>query len=260
MSRRWVRFERDGIAGFGELRGELRGEQIAVHTGDLFQAPRPTGEALALADVRLLAPCMPSKMIGLWRNFPALGSVLGMETPQRALYFLKANSAFADPGTVIERPPGYDGTVVFEGELAIVIGRRATRVAIEDAGDYIFGFTCINDITALDLIHDKDFPHWTRAKGFDTFGPFGPAIATGLDWRALRVRTLHNGTERQNYALADMLLSPERLVSELSHDMTLLPGDVIACGTSVGVGRLKPGATVEVEIEGIGRLVNHYAQ
>ena len=128
--------------------------------------------------------------------------------------------------------------------------------------DHIFGYTCINDVTAVDLISkNQTFAQWTRAKSFDGFGAFGPVVATGLDAASLRVRTVLDGQERQNYPVSDMIFPPARLVSLLSQDMTLMPGDVIACGTSVGVGTMKnPTNTVEVSIDGVGTLGNVFTQ
>ena len=149
--------------------------------------------------------------------------------------------------------------MVYEGELGIVIGKRCTAVAEADAPGCIFGYTCINDVTAAEILNkDASFAQWTRAKSFDTFGAFGPVIATGLDPSTLAVRTILNGQERQNYPVADMIFPPARLVSLISQDMTLEPGDVIACGTSVGVGSMKPGSSVSIVIDGIGTLSNRY--
>jgi 2-keto-4-pentenoate hydratase/2-oxohepta-3-ene-1,7-dioic acid hydratase in catechol pathway len=152
--------------------------------------------------------------------------------------------------------------VVYEGELGIVIGRAISNASESEAAEAIFGYTCVNDITASDIIaRDKTFAQWARAKSFDGFGPFGPVIATGLDVNALHVRTELNGKERQNYPLNDMIFSPALLVSLLSRDMTLLPGDLICCGTSLGVGSMKePVNTVSVTIDGIGTLTNRFLQ
>ena len=152
--------------------------------------------------------------------------------------------------------------MVYEGELGIVIGRHCCAVSEAESQNHIFGYTCVNDVTAADLINKTpSFPQWTRAKSFDGFGAFGPTIATGLEPTALRVRTILNGEERQNYSLSDMIFPPLRLVSLISQDMTLVPGDVIACGTSVGVGTMRePRNTVEVSIEGIGTLSNVFEQ
>jgi 2-keto-4-pentenoate hydratase/2-oxohepta-3-ene-1,7-dioic acid hydratase in catechol pathway len=138
-----------------------------------------------------------------------------------------------------------------------VIGRRCSSVSVEEAEAAIFGYTCVNDVTAGELLQeDPNFPQWCRAKGFDTFGCLGPTIATGFDWRAARVITTLDGVERQNYPIDDMIFTPAEQVSLISHDMTLEPGDVIACGTSLGIGSIKDGAEVCVSIEGIGTLVN----
>ena len=252
----WVRFERDGMEGFGTLADG----SVAVHQGSMFDAPRPSGESVALSSVRLLAPTKPSKMIALWNNFRALGAKLGVPEPPEPLFLLKAPSCFAGPDTTVRRPAGYDGKVVFEGELGIVIGAVCSRASPEAAEAAIFGYTCVNDITTADILQrDPSFAQWTRAKSFDGFGPFGPAVATGLRPEELVVRTVLNGAERQNYPIADMVFPAARLVSLLSHDMTLMPGDVICCGTSLGVGAMREASnTVEVTIEGIGTLRNRF--
>ena len=143
--------------------------------------------------------------------------------------------------------------------MGIVIGKRSASVSEADAPAHIFGYTCINDVTAAELINkDTSFAQWTRAKSFDTFGVFGPVVATGVDPAALTIRTILNEQERQNYPVRDMIFSPAALVSLISRDMTLEPGDVIACGTSVGVGSMKPGSTVSIAIDGIGTLTNRF--
>ena len=234
----WMRFETSGAEHFGTVEGNI----VTVWRGDMFDRPQPTGQHFALADVRVLAPCKPNKMIGLWNNF------------------LKANNCFAAHGEAIRRPTDYAGMVVFEAELGIVIGRRISCVDVVGAPAGIFGYTCVNDVTARDLLRlDPAFVHWTRAKSFDTFGVFGPAIATGIDPAGLHVRAVISGEERQNYPVSDMFFSPAEIVSRISHDMTLEPGDIIACGTSVGAGALADGDTVEVAIDGVGRLVNRFA-
>ena len=183
----------------------------------------PVG-VVRLSEVRVRTPCDPSKMICLWNNFHELAAKLGSAPPDEPLYLLKAPSAFAAHGDTIRRPKSYDGKIVYEGELSIVIGRRCSYVSEAEARDYIFGYSCINDVTAADLISKTPaFPQWTRAKSFDTFGAFGPVIATGLDPAMLRVRTILNSQERQNYPVSDMIFPPAKLVSLLSRDMTLCP-------------------------------------
>ena len=249
----WVRFRHQGKTGFGTLTQS----EISVHDGEMFGDARPNGRQLALSDVELLAPTNPSKIIALWNNFHALAAKLKVPEPAEPLYLLKAPSSVAAPGAVIRPPARYDGKTAYEGELGIVIGKTCSNVAADEADEFIFGYTCVNDVTASGVLNENvDFAQWCRSKGFDTFGCLGPVIATDLDWSQVRVITRVDGAERQNYPLSDMIMPPEELVSRLSHDMSLLPGDVIACGTSVGVGSIKEGCSVEVEIDGIGSLVN----
>jgi 2-keto-4-pentenoate hydratase/2-oxohepta-3-ene-1,7-dioic acid hydratase in catechol pathway len=197
-------------------------------------------------------------MIALWNNFRALAAKLNVPEPPEPLYLLKAGNSFLGPNQKIRRPKAYAGKVVYEGELGIVIGKIAANVSEADAAKHIFGYTCINDVTAAEIIQkDKTFPQWVRAKSFDTFGVFGPVIATGLRPETLTVKTVLNGEERQNYPISDMVFQPARLVSMISNDMTLNPGDVICCGTSLGVGTMKdPKNEVSVTIDGIGTLSN----
>jgi len=251
----WIRFEHAGNTDFGTIEND----RIAVYEGDMFDAPTATGEHLALDQVTPLAPTTAGKMIALWNNFHALAAKLDQEIPGEPLYFIKADGSSLGPGAVIRKPPSYDGKVVFEGELGIVIGRECRSVSEADANDHVFGYTCINDVTAVELIgRDATFAQWTRAKSFDTFGVFGPVVSTGLDPSTLSIRTVLNDQERQNYPVSDMIFAPLKIVSLISRDLTLNPGDVICCGTSVGVGSMKPGSTIEVTIEGIGTLNNRY--
>jgi len=251
----WLRYRHQGAEGFGTLQGDT----IHCHDGSLFDAPRPTGATLALADVQLLAPCVPGKILGLWNNFHAAAEKNGWAIPAEPLYFMKSPGSLAAPGQAIRVPAAYDGRVFYEGELAVVIGRTACAVSLADAPAHILGYTLANDVTAIELLQrDPSFAQWARAKGFDTFCPLGPVINTTFDPSGAHLRTLVAGRERQNYPLADMIFSPAELVSRLSHDMTLFPGDVILCGTSLGAMPMKPGTPVEVVVDGIGSLVNTY--
>lgn len=254
---RWVRFEHQGRSEFGTLDDN---DNIALHGGDMFVAAVATGNTVPLADVKLLTPTVPSKMLALWNNFHALADKLGTARPEHPLYFMKSPSSFLGTGEVVNRPAAYAGKVVYEGELGIVIGSTCRNITEDEADDHIFGYTCINDITAVELLKaDASFDHWTRAKSFDGFGIFGPCVTTGLDPDTLSIKTVLNGAERQNYPVSDMILSPRRIVSLLSQDLTLEPGDVICCGTSIGVGSMKePSNSVEITIEGIGTLSNVY--
>ena len=210
--------------------------------------------------MKVLTPVTPSKMVALWNNFRALAERLSNPIPPEPLYFLKANNSFLAHEETIRVPASYAGKVIYEGELGIVIGKRCRAVSETEAPAHIFGYTCINDVTAAELINrDATFAQWTRAKSFDTFGVFGPVIATGVDPATLTVKTILNGQERQNYPVTDMTFPPAALVALISRDMTLEPGDVIACGTSVGVGSIKPDSTVSIVIDGVGTLTNRFA-
>ncbi len=253
----WARFRSaDGRVGFGVLEEN----RIVEYEGDLFDAPRPTGATIPRESITLASPCAPTKIVALWNNFHALAAKLGKQAPIHPLFLIKPGSSVAGPGDLIQRPAGYKGKIAYEGELGIVIGRRCKEVPESEAADYIFGYTCVNDVTAAEVLNeDVNFPQWCRAKGYDSFGCLGPVIVPDLDWSQARVITSLDGLERQNYALSDMILSPAEQVSRISHDMSLLPGDVIACGTSLGVGSIKDGSTVEITIDGIGSLVNALA-
>ena len=253
----WIACTHAGKPGFGQVEGD----SVMVYEGEMFAAPRRVGAQLALADISIDLPCRPGKFIALWNNYHAQAAKQNLAIPAEPLYLIKTPNSYCAHERVVASPIGYDGRVVYEGELGIVIGRRCKNATEAEAGQAIFGFTCINDITASDLIHrDASFAQWTRAKCFDGFGAIGPVIATGLDWKSLSVRTIVNGRERQNYPCSDMIFPPEKIVHALSQDMTLEPGDVIACGTSLGVLPMKPGSVVEVHIEGVGTLRNTYGE
>ena len=254
----WIRFDKGGKAGFGTLDGET----IAVHSGDMFASPKATGETLKLSEVKVLTPCEPTKMIGLWNNFHHLAAKNDFQEPTEPLYFLKAPNAFHPHGEPIRRPSTYAGRIVYEGELGVVIGKKCFNISEAEAKDCIFGYTCVNDVTAADLL--KKFPtfdQWARAKSFDTFGVFGPVITTGVDPIKLTIRTVLNGKEVQNYPVSDMFFPPHKLVAALSKDMTLMPGDIIACGTSLGAGVMGAASnSVDIVIDGVGTLTNKFDQ
>lgn len=235
-----------------EVTGVIAGDML--HPRAALGSHTPAGDAIPLADLTLLAPLVPGKFVGLWNNFKAAAEKGGMEHPNHPLYFLKADTSLCGPDATVELPESA-GRVVFEGELGIVIGKTCKDISPDEAKDAIFGYTCVNDFTSLSILNaDPSFPQWTRAKSFDGFGVVGPVIETELDWSALTIRVLVDERERQSYPAADMILPPEQIVSCLSQDMTLNPGDLIACGTSIGARPVKPGMTVEVVIDGIGGL------
>ena len=252
---KWLRFEDAGQIGFGQLTDD----SILVYEGEMFGEHSETFRTLKLNSVRLLIPSQPTKMIAVWNNCHALAAKLKAAIPKEPLYLIKTSNSFLAAGETIRQPESYDGNVVYEGELGIVIGKTCRAASEAEAPEFIFGYTCINDVTAADIINrDPAFQQWSRAKSFDTFGVFGPVVATGLDPMKLQVRTLLNGQERQNYPVSDLIFPPAKLLSLISLDLTLYPGDVICCGTSVGVGSMKPGSTIEVSIEGIGTLANRF--
>jgi 2-keto-4-pentenoate hydratase/2-oxohepta-3-ene-1,7-dioic acid hydratase in catechol pathway len=243
-----------GVAHFGAVEGDA----IRLYSGDMFAGAKPTNATVAFDSVKLLMPTQPSKIIAMWNNFGALGKKLNLAIPAEPLYLIKAPNSYLNPNETIQKP-SCDGKVAFEGELGIVIGKLCKGVREQEAMDYVFGYTCGNDVTVGDILNrDPSFAQWVRAKGFDTFCPFGPVVATGLDPSTLVVKTILNGELRQDYPISDMLFSVAQLVSLISQDMSLYPGDIILCGTSVGVGSMKPGSTVEIEIAGIGKLSNRF--
>jgi 2-keto-4-pentenoate hydratase/2-oxohepta-3-ene-1,7-dioic acid hydratase in catechol pathway len=215
-----------------------------------------SGERWPLDKVKLLAPCQPTKVVAVGLNYKPHAEELKMALPHHPLIFLKPPSAVIGPGEPIIIPPGAT-RVDYEGELAIVIGKTARHVTAKQAPAFIFGYTCFNDVTERD--QQKEDGQWTRAKGYDTFAPLGPGIETDLYPLKLELTTKVNGEVKQSGNTSDCLFDAYQLVSFISGVMTLNPGDVIATGTPSGIGPLKAGDTVEVEIEGIGKLVNKVA-
>lgn len=222
-------------------------------TVESFPSPR-TAQAIAISEIKFVTPVAPSKIVCVGRNYREHAAELGNKMPDEPLLFLKAPSALIANGDCIELPP-QSRQVEHEGELGVVIGRRARKLSeSEDPLDYVLGYTCVNDVTARDL-QRKDVL-FTRAKSFDTFCPVGPFVVDGLDPLDLGVVTRVNGTVKQNGRTADMAFSVPFLIRYIANSMTLLPGDLIATGTPAGVSPLKDGDVVAVEIEGIGVLRN----
>ncbi len=255
----WVRFEHQNQMKIGCLKGqEIR--LCDTNADHPFDTPPLTDQTASLDEVTLLTPCTPSKMIALWNNYAALADKNELPYPKTPLYLFKPANTYAGTGAVIRYPKFYNGEVFYEGELGIVIGKVACDLEDPQAGnDAIFGYTCINDVTAFGLLKEyAGFDQWSRAKGFDGFGIFGPAIATQLDWQDLEIITRVNGNEVQHYPAKDMIFSPPEIVAALSRNMTLYPGDIICCGTSIGLGPMPVGCTVEVEIAGVGCLINNF--
>lgn len=239
---------------YGLIEGQV---VLPLASDDIFRMPfasSAAGPEIALTDVTLLAPVVPSKIICAGRNYREHAAELGNKMPDEPLLFLKAPSAIIAGGDCIELPP-QSQQVEHEGELGVIIGRKARKLGKDDDPlSYVLGYTCVNDVTARDL-QRKDV-QFTRAKSFDTFCPVGPFIVDGLDPGNLVVTTRLNGTVKQNGRTADMAFSVPFLIRYISNVMTLYPGDLIATGTPAGVSAMKDGDEVEVEIEGIGVLRN----
>ncbi|MBT8127129.1 MAG: fumarylacetoacetate hydrolase family protein [Gammaproteobacteria bacterium] len=237
--------------------GVLDGDVIQACVGDLFKQPRPVDEWYNIKDVEILIPCKPGKMLALWNNFHSRAEHEGWDIPAEPLYFVKTPNSFNAHGKPIVRPSSYHGPIFFEGELGVVIGKTTADISESDAAYHIFGYTCINDVTAKEILNrDPSFQQWTRAKGFDSFGAFGPVIATDVDVDSLVIQSRLDGELLQEYPVTDMIFHPHKLVSLISQDMTLYPGDIIACGTGLNARAMDDGQVIEISINGIGTLTN----
>ena len=251
----WVRFEHNGHSGFGVLDGGV----IKVHRGDMFNDPQVTAETLAIDDVQVLTPTVPSKMIVMYNNSHAIISKKRAATPEYPLFFVKPSSTFLPHNQPILLPHRHSSRVVLEGELGIVIGKTCKDVTLEQARDVIFGYTCVNDVTAQDIVEHPTLPQHVYSKAFDTFGIFGPVVVTDVDPYELEIESWLNGQQCQQFSVRDYVFGPYELVAYLSEIMTLHPGDIISCGTSLGVAPLSRGDRVEVRIPGVGNLINSVA-
>lgn len=236
--------------------GWILEDKIGAIEGDIYGEYRRLEAETPLASLKLLAPAQPSKILCVGRNFVEHAKEHAAEVPKVPLIFMKPPSAIINPGDTILLPP-QSQQIEHEAELVVVIGRRGRNVTAEEAQDYIFGYTVGNDVTARDL--QKSDGQWTRAKGFDTFCPFGPWIDTGFDASDALVTCKVSGQPRQMASTRDMVFNVNTLIAFISSVMTLEPGDLIFTGTPAGVGPLKPGDVVEVEIEGLGKLSNPVA-
>lgn len=212
-----------------------------------------TGQSIPLTDVRLLPPMIPSKIVCIGKNYADHAKEMGGEVPAEPVCFLKPTTALIATGDTI-MIPWQSEHVEHEVELAIVMGRLTRNVSVDDALDYVFGYTVANDVSARDL--QKRDGQWTRSKGFDTFLPMGPWIATHVDPRELSLTTLVNDDVKQNGNTRDMINDAAKLVSWVSEIMTLLPGDIILTGTPAGVSPIVEGDVVQCAIDGIGEIIN----
>lgn len=232
--------------------GLIEGELVTPLAAPPWEGVRKIAGALPLSTARLLPPCQPSKIVAVGLNYRAHAAEMGKELPAEPLLFLKAPSALLPPGGTVIRPR-QSSQVEYEGELALVIGKTATRVTASDALAHVLGYTCLDDVTARDIQRREKV--YARAKGFDTFCPVGPWLETEIpDPQSLDIELRVNGATKQRGTTADMIFPVAEVIAFISHVMTLVPGDLVTTGTPPGVGPLVPGDTVEVEIGGIGTL------
>lgn len=244
---KYIRYELNGSSSYGVLAGD----QIRQLDAAPYNDGKPTGETHALTDVKLLAPAEPSKVIAVGYNYRSHRG--DRELPPHPPIFLKLPTTIIGPGDDIIFPAGATN-VHYEGELVVVIGKTAAHVAAEDAADYIFGITAGNDVSARDW--QADDLQWFRAKAADTFGPLGPVIVTGLNYRDLLVQTRLNGETMQSQRTRDHIHDIHEIVAHISNTTTLYPGDLIFTGTPGTTSEMVPGDIVEVEVEGVGVLRN----
>lgn len=246
---RYIRFEHEGTIGYGIVEAD----RVMFMDGSPFAEYSLTGTSVAFGEVTPLSPCEPTKGVCIGLNYRDHVEEVHAAIPTSPVVFIKPSGCVIGPGQQIVYPP-LSKRVDFEAELAIVIGRTASKVSEADANSYILGYTCANDVTARDLQpHDGQ---WTVAKGFDTFLPLGPVVTDEVDPTSLEITSRLNGTVCQNSNTRNLIFGCAYLVSYLSHIMTLYPGDVILTGTPSGIGPMQPGDTIEVEIEGVGILRN----
>jgi 2-keto-4-pentenoate hydratase/2-oxohepta-3-ene-1,7-dioic acid hydratase in catechol pathway len=251
---RYVRF----LTPQGPSWGFIDGDIIRAMSGPPYAAHQQTGQTQLLRFAKLLAPVTPTKIVGVGLNYGAWTTVRPELTlPKAPLFFYKVLSAVNNPDDPIQITPANKG-VIFEAEMAMVIGKTAKRVGEAEALDYVFGVTIVNDVTDFELI-TQDANNMSRGKCFDTFCPVGPCLVTDLNPNKVAIRSGLNGQEKQQFSTEEMLFSAQKVISALSQVMTLYPGDLIHTGTPPGPEPLKPGDTVEIDIEGIGTLKNPVA-
>ena len=247
-----MRYCRAAIGG-EEFYGVLENGKVRRLSGEPFSGCVFDGREYDMSQVKLLAPVVPTKVVAVGLNYRGHATELEYELPEEPKIFLKPATAVIGPEELIIMPLR-SRRVDYEAELAVVISKKCSHVSERDALAYVLGFTCLNDVTARDL--QKLDGQWTRSKSFDTFCPIGPWIETDMKYDNAAITARLNGRVCQSARTSDMIFNAARLVSFISGMMTLLPGDVIATGTPEGIGPMKPGDTIEIEIEGIGILRN----
>jgi 2-keto-4-pentenoate hydratase/2-oxohepta-3-ene-1,7-dioic acid hydratase in catechol pathway len=244
------RFRHQGAARYGAIRGD---QVLPLSAAPWDGGREEPGAGVPLAGVELLVPSEASKVVAVGQNYRKHAEEMGKPVPPEPLIFMKPATALNGPGQAIRLPPDSQ-EVHYEAELALVIGRRVRNASEAEAAEAIFALTCFNDVTARDI--QRREVQFTRAKGYDTFACAGPWMMAGLSPSDLRILCRVNGQVRQDSRTSDMIFGPARLVSFISRVMTLLPGDLVSTGTPSGVGAIRAGDRVEVEIEGIGTLAN----
>jgi 2-keto-4-pentenoate hydratase/2-oxohepta-3-ene-1,7-dioic acid hydratase in catechol pathway len=244
-----VRFRADDKTRYGALEGN----HIIEYTGTPYSSFKRARKKYPLRQSVLLAPVVPSKVVAVGLNYRDHAEELNLPIPSEPIIFLKPLSAICGPGDPIVFPAEAD-RVYYEAELAIVIKKRCHHASTERAREHVLGYTCLNDVTARDLLARDG--QWTRAKGFDSFCPVGPCIVTDIDPNGVDIESYLNGERRQSSNTKHCIFAVEDVIARVSAVMTLLPGDVIATGTPGGIGPMQPGDKVEVRIEGIGSLKN----
>jgi len=250
---KFVRFE----VGERTASGILTGEEIIELDGDFYGILKTAGKSHAVSRVKLLAPCVPSKIVAVGLNYRDHAAEMRLAVPGEPVVFLKPPTSVIGPGGTIIYP-AMSEQVDYEAELGVVIKNRITGINPDQSKDNILGYTCANDVTARDL--QKKDGQWTRAKSFDTFCPVGPWIESELDTRDLLIESYLNGKRRQSSRTSQLIFPVSYLVSFISRIMTLAPGDLIITGTPAGIGSMKPGDDIEVRIEGLGSLKNTIAK
>ena len=246
---RIIRFSQGESAKYGVLDGE----RISELEGEPFEAIRETGNTYELQDVKLLAPVQPKKIVLVGLNFASHAAEIHQQTPKEPLIFFKPTSAIVASEDTIELPV-QSSQVEIEAELTVVIGKTAKNVSQEQVSDHILGYTIANDVTARD-IQFSDL-QWARSKAFDTFCPVGPWIETEFDPSDKRISSTINGETKQDASTSEMVYSPEYLVSYISQNFTLEPGDIVLTGSPAGISKIASGDRVECTVEGIGTLVS----
>jgi len=235
--------------------GILDGERIQVIDGTPFPEIKKRNQFHKLNEVKLLAPCEPTKIVAIGLNYHSHAKEVGQPAPEEPIMFYKPSSSVIGPEDKIYNPGST--RVDYEAELGVVIKAQATKVSEKDAMKYVLGYTCFNDVSARDW--QKNDSQWTRAKGSDTFSPFGPWIETELDPGKVMLEAYLNGERKQQVNTSDLIFPVPALVSYISQFITLFAGDVIATGTPAGIGPMKSGDTIEIKVEGVGTLRNTVA-